>query len=127
MSRVVVDTSVVMCALLREPGLERAQDLCNGAFMSSVSVAETIAKCLEKEVPEELALLFLASSEVAVVDFDLEHAKLAGRLWGSAPRGKLSLGDRACIATAIRLDASVATADRIWAGLGLPCAVELIR
>jgi ribonuclease VapC len=127
MSGIVIDTSVVMCVLLREPGLERAQQVSSGAFMSSVNVAEMIAKCLEKNVSEDLALLFLMSSEVSVVDFDIEHARLAGQLWGSAPKGKLSLGDRACIATAIRLGASAATADRFWAGIALPCPVDLIR
>jgi len=127
MSGVVIDTSVVMCALLREPGLDRAELVSRGAYMSSVSVAEMIAKCLEKDVGEDLALLYLASSEVSIVDFDAEHARLAGRLWGNAPKGRLSLGDRACIATAIRLGASVATADRFWAGITLPCSIELIR
>ena len=123
----VIDTSVVMCVLLREPGRERSLEAMRGATMSSVNVAEVVAKCLERAVPENLATMLLSSSEVNVVDFVAEDAVLAGQLWGRAPKGKLSLGDRACLATAVRLGATAITADRIWGDLDLPCPVELIR
>jgi PIN domain nuclease of toxin-antitoxin system len=127
MSRVVIDTSVVMCALLREPGIERAKELSSSALMSSVNAAEVIAKCLERDIAEDLAHLFITSNAISIVDFVSEDALLTGQLWTRAPKGVLSLGDRACIATAVRLGAVAATADRIWADLDLPCPVELIR
>lgn len=123
----VIDTSVVMCVLLHEPGRERSLEAMSGAIMSSVNVAEVVAKCLERAVPENLATLLLSSSDIRVVDFVAEDAVLAGQLWGRAPKGMLSLGDRACLATAARLGATAVTADRIWAKLDLPCAIELIR
>jgi ribonuclease VapC len=39
----------------------------------------------------------------------------------------LSLGDRACLTLAIERNLSVLTADRAWAGLGLPIDIHLIR
>jgi PIN domain nuclease of toxin-antitoxin system len=39
----------------------------------------------------------------------------------------LSLGDRACIATAIKIGGTAVTADRVWSTLDLGCKVELIR
>ena len=60
-------------------------------------------------------------------DFSGDDAVLAGRLAKAASKGILSLGDRACLATAIRLGATAVTADRAWATLDLSCPVELIR
>lgn len=127
MSRAVIDTSVLLCVLLNERGLERALEVSEGAAISSVNVSEAIAKCLEKDVPERLALLYLHNSRISVIDFDVDCATLAGRLWKSAPRGLLSLGDRACIATAIRTGGTAITADRVWSTLDFGCRVELIR
>ncbi len=39
----------------------------------------------------------------------------------------LSLADRACIGTAIDLDATVVTADRAWQTLDVPITVEQLR
>jgi PIN domain nuclease of toxin-antitoxin system len=123
----VIDTSVMMCVLLGEPGRDRALEAMHGASMSSVNVAEVVAKCLERAVAENLVSLLLSSSEIGIVDFVAEDAVLAGQLWARAQKGKFSFGDRACIATAIRLGATAVTADRIWATLDLPCPVELVR
>lgn len=123
----VIDTSVVMCVLLREPGRDRALEAMRGATMSCVNLAEVVAKCLERAVREDLATLLLSGREVSIVDFVAEDAALAGQLWTRAPKGRLSLGDRACLATAVRLGATAVTADRVWADLDLPCPIELVR
>jgi ribonuclease VapC len=127
MKPAVIDTSVVMCVLLNEPGVERAARVSEGAFMSSVNAAEIVAKCIEKNISETLALLYLHNSNISVIDFDLDCATIAGRLWKNARNGILSLGDRACLATAIRHGATAVTADRIWSTLDIGCKIEVIR
>lgn len=127
MSAFVLDSSAIMAVLLDEAGYDKAAELVQDALMSSVNVAEVVAKCVEFGFPEQLALEFIQGSNVTIVDFDLEHAILAGELRRRASKGILSLGDRACIATAIRQDAIAVTADRIWSTLELGCKIELIR
>ncbi|KXF78240.1 hypothetical protein ATN84_00045 [Paramesorhizobium deserti] len=127
MKPAIIDTSVVMCALLNEPGMEKAIHVSERAYMSSVNVAEVVAKCIERGISDQKALLYLSSSNISVVDFDLDCATLAGRLWRNAKKGVLSLGDRACIATAIRHGGVAVTADRAWTTLDLGCKIELIR
>jgi PIN domain nuclease of toxin-antitoxin system len=95
--------------------------------MSSVNLAEIVTKCIEFEIDPDQALQYIAGRKIEVVDFDVADGVMAGRLWKAVPKGKLSLGDRACIATAVKLKATVVTADRVWAELPLPCKVELIR
>jgi PIN domain nuclease of toxin-antitoxin system len=123
----VIDSSIVLAVLRNEDGNRLAAELAMGAVMSSVNLAEIIAKCVEFEIDPEDALQYIAGRNIEIVEFGFADGVLAGHLWKAAPKGKLSLGDRACIATAVRLGAAAVTADRVWAELDLPCKVELIR
>jgi PIN domain nuclease of toxin-antitoxin system len=123
----VIDSSIVLAVLRNEDGNRLAAELAMGAVMSSVNLAEIIAKCVEFEIDPDDALQYIAGRNIEIVEFGFADGVLAGRLWKAAPKGKLSLGDRACIATAVRLGAAAVTADRVWAELDLPCKVELIR
>ena len=127
MTRRILDTSVIMAIVLGEAGQENAARLAPGSLLSSVNLAEIITKCVEKAVPFEVAQRYIGESGIDIVGFDADQAVLAGELFKRARKGVLSLGDRACIATAVRLGATVVTADRVWAELDLPCEIELIR
>ncbi|MBX3575791.1 MAG: type II toxin-antitoxin system VapC family toxin [Rhizobiaceae bacterium] len=122
-----IDTSVIMAILLDEPGRDVAARRVSGAVLNSVNLAEIITKCIEMAVPPEVAKAYIRDSNIEVAPFDAELAVAAGDLFKVAKKGVLSLGDRACIATAIRLNATALTADRVWSTLDLPCPVELIR
>ena len=122
-----LDTSVIMAVLLGEHGQEVAARVAPGSVLSSVNFAEIITKCIEKAVPPEIAERYIRESDIEIVGFDADLAILAGDVFKRAKKGVLSLGDRACIATAIQRGTTVITADRVWAELDLPCKVELIR
>ncbi|PSJ65774.1 PIN domain-containing protein [Kumtagia ephedrae] len=123
----VLDSSVILAIVFGERGREEAVRLSRGALISSVNVGEIVTKCLEKAESEQAALDYMKNSNIIVVGFDFDDARLAGQLSARTPKGVLSLGDRACLVTAIRAGAAAVTADRIWAQLDLPCPVELIR
>jgi PIN domain nuclease of toxin-antitoxin system len=123
----VIDSSIVLAVLRNEEGNRLAAELALGATMSSVNLAEIVTKCVEFEIDPNDALQYIAGRNINVAEFGFADGVLAGRLWKVAPKGKLSLVDRACIATAVRLGATAVTADRVWAELDLPCKVELIR
>ncbi len=125
--RFVLDSSVVLSIVKSESGNASASDYVVGAAMSSVSLAEIVTKCVEWALDPDEVVAFVRASHINVHDFGGDDAILAGRLAKAAKKGVLSLGDRACLATAIRLGAIAVTADRAWATLDLPCPVELIR
>ncbi|MCV0396265.1 MAG: type II toxin-antitoxin system VapC family toxin [Rhizobiaceae bacterium] len=127
MSRFVLDSSVILAVLKGERGGEAAAEFAWKAAISSVNITEIVTKCVEWGLDPGEALLFLAGREIAVVAFEQEDAVFAGRLASVVPKGVLSLGDRACIATAVQRNATAVTADRAWAALDLPCPIELIR
>ncbi|PIO41883.1 PIN domain-containing protein [Phyllobacterium zundukense] len=127
MSARILDSSVLMAILLGELGQERASALAEGGLMSSVNLAEVMTKCIEFAFSEDVALSYFHASNITVLDFNHTLAVAAGELQRKAPRGVLSLGDRACIATALHHQGTAVTADRIWSTLDLGCPVELIR
>jgi PIN domain nuclease of toxin-antitoxin system len=61
------------------------------------------------------------------VDFDHDPAERAGHLRPLTRNLGLSLGVRACLATAQSLGCTVLTADRAWAELDLGIRIEAIR
>jgi len=122
-----MDASAILAIIRGEAGLEVALHYAQAAAMSAVNVAEVVTKCIEQDYPEAAALDLIQSSGIEVLPFDEDLAILAGTLRRNAGKGILSLGDRACIATAIRAGATAVTADRVWTTLKLPCTVELIR
>ncbi|KJS19484.1 MAG: hypothetical protein VR78_03215 [Hoeflea sp. BRH_c9] len=124
---VVVDSSVLLAVLRNEDGAERAMPSLAEALLSSVNAVEVMTRLIDLGYEGDRALTALSRFRLTIVAFDEELAAMAGRLRAVTRHRGLSLGDRACLALAIRENATALTADRNWADLGLPCKVELIR
>ena len=127
MSRYVVDASVLLAIFRGETGAEIASARLPAAAMSAVNASEALMRGAEKGMPPAMMLELLAAQEVRIVPFDSELAVATAELRPATKHRGLSFADRACIATAAKLGATIVTADRAWAGLDLPCPVELIR
>jgi ribonuclease VapC len=124
---VVVDSSVLLAVLRNEDGAQRALGSLFGAFMSSVNATEVISRLIDLGYETDRAFAGLSRFRLTIVAFDEELAGMAGWLRAITRHRGLSLGDRACLALAIRENATALTADRNWVDLDLPCKVELIR
>ncbi|MCY0095942.1 type II toxin-antitoxin system VapC family toxin [Hoeflea ulvae] len=124
---VILDASAVLAGLKNEPGAELFWKRSVGSRICSVNLAEVVSKLIDIGSKPEIAVEDVAALRLDVVSFDADTALLAGRLRTDTRHRGLSLGDRACLALAIREKATALTADRNWADLDLPCKVELIR
>lgn len=127
MSKVVLDASVLIALIRNERMDDAVSEIFEGSFVSAVNFAETLTHLAEHasgSFPQAPSIFSLLAP---IEPFTAAQAQLAARLRPHTKAAGLSLGDRACIALAMELDADVYTADRAWAKVKLPCRVHLIR
>lgn len=117
MSDVVLDSSAVLALLTNEPGTDVVEAALPGALLSTVNLAEIVAKLCERGMPAEEATSLIYSIGVEVAEFDTEQATRSGELRVSTRSAGLSLGDRACLALAQVRALPVLTADTAWGQL----------
>ncbi len=95
--------------------------------MSAVNYAETVSVLTRKGADPVAVRARLATVLLDVVDFDYETAEVAGLMVAMTRPFGLSLGDRACIAAALREGIPVMTAEHSWNNLNAGVPIQLIR
>ena len=123
----LLDASAALAIIYDEPGAGRVAEVLPEACISSVNLSEVVAKLHDRNVSERNIELNLNDLDLDVLAFDDRLALLAGNLRPLTRHLGLSLGDRACLATAQASSLTVLTADRAWAELELGIQVELVR
>jgi PIN domain nuclease of toxin-antitoxin system len=123
----VLDSSAVLAFLDSEPGAAIVLSILRSSYISTVNLAEVYSKLIERGDPGLQAFAIVRSAIGQVMPFTEQMAEASGELRPLTRHLGLSLGDRACLALAMALNAEVYTADRIWAELQLPCTIKVIR
>mgnify|MGYP003629046341 CR=1 FL=1 len=123
----VVDASAVLALLYREPFENIAPEEIAGSTISAVNLSEVLATLQSAGIAAADATSATDALEMTVVAFDIAHAEIAATLRVPTRGAGLSLGDRACLATARIAAEPAITADRAWAGLDVGVEVILIR
>lgn len=95
--------------------------------LSSVNLAEVLAKVADREHSIDDALQVLRHLPIELFEHNREDAIASARLRATTRAHRLSLGDRTCLALAIRLNARVLTADHAWSKLDLGIQINQIR
>lgn len=127
----VLDASALLAYLRDEPSAEVVSGaIADGTVISTVNLAEVFSRVADRGVdPAKLAARLrergLLGGVITVEQFTVGDAIDAGRLRPMTRDAGLSLGDRACLALARRLDASALTADTAWDDAGH--GVELLH
>jgi ribonuclease VapC len=127
-SRVVLDSSAVLAVLNKEAGADTLSlELLSNAVSSTVNLAEVQTKLVSRGVSPEEAWENTLSPIREAMPFTEKQAKIAGSLVTQTRLLGLSMGDRACLALGIALNAPIYTADKSWKGLKLGVRIHVIR
>jgi PIN domain nuclease of toxin-antitoxin system len=123
----LLDASAVLGLLQAEPGWEMVEaEIASGhAILNVVNQAEVLSKLCEWGMDLPDAQLALAKLALPCEPFTPDMALEAARLRPLTRALGLSLGDRACLATARCLQCPVLTGDRPWLTLMLPLGLDI--
>jgi ribonuclease VapC len=129
----VLDASALLAHLRDEPGADVvAEAIASGAVISTVNLAEVFSRAADRgsdpaKLAAELTQNGLLDGAITVEPFTAADAIYMARLRPLTRVAGLSLGDRACLALARRLDAPALTADTAWQGVAHGVELRPIR
>ena len=128
MNEVVLDASAMLAYIQEERGAENlTKEILDHAVASTVNLAEAQSKLVKKGRDPEEAWEEILSLVIAEETFTSEQARIAGDLIAVTAKYGLSLGDRACLALAIAINAPVYTTEQLWKNLKVGVPIHVIR
>ena len=128
MSKIVLDASAMLAVLNHEPGSEELPpEMLSSAAASTVNLTEVHTKLVSRGGDPDEAWEDTLSAVDEPVPFTTEQARIAGNLLTQTRVLGLSLGDLACLALGIALDAPVYTTDKSWKNLKIGVRIHVIR
>ena len=133
MDSIVLDSSAVLAAILKEPGGERVDALLDAlelgkrvrVAISSVNWCEILTRLYRDNRGMNARDLDALLAGTEFVPFGRNEAELAAGYARAYP--SLSLGDRACLALASTRKATAWTTDKIWARQDVGVPLEILR
>jgi ribonuclease VapC len=123
----VLDASAVLALILDEAPLLSPLFSPKDTVISAVNLTEVLTRVIDLKGSVSALVPRITQIVSEVIPFTEAGALSAAMLRQATRHLGLSLGDRACLALAIELNADVYTADRAWKELALPCTVHVIR
>lgn len=123
----VLDASALLALLNREDGADAVGRYLASAVISAVNWSEVYGILRRSGVDGDALEAGFGETGIEVIPFAARDARMAGDLALVTRAAGLSLGDRACLALALRLGASAVTADRAWLKVDAGVSVVCVR
>lgn len=126
----VLDASALLAFLLEEPGQQAVADAIDeGAAVCAGNLAEVVTVLVRGGTPVDRATKVVSNLPITCHDLDFDLALQCGALFAATRSAGLSLGDRMCLALALREGIPALTADRAWSAIApaIGAEVKVIR
>lgn len=123
----VLDASALLAWLRDEDGAGQVDEHIEGGVIGAVNLSEVAQKISQRGGDGSRAAAEVLGMGLVLTPFAGEDALATAELWPHTHAQGLSLGDRACLALARRLDCPALTADQAWKTLDLDVEIQLIR
>lgn len=114
MTEVVLDASALLALLKAETCSSKVADVLAASRISAVNYAEVVSYFIHLGMPPPEVDAMLRPLPTKIIDVSADLATAAGRLRAFTSEAGLSLGDRFCLALALRDGLPAWTADRQW-------------
>jgi PIN domain nuclease of toxin-antitoxin system len=123
----VLDASALLAFLRREPGAEKVAAVLTRSCISAVNLAETYGKMVEYGKRLEDVAYQVERLRIPVIPFDASQAQIAASFWKLTRSVGMSLGDRACLALALKTGVPAFTTEKEWLECDVGVQVVKIR
>jgi ribonuclease VapC len=126
MSAWVLDASALLALLKNEPGSAQVVEVLAESRISVVNLAEVVSHFVQLGMPPHEVDAMLKPLPLVIVEADQGLAVLAGQLRTATSPAGLSLGDRFCLALALRDGLPAMTADKQWLTIADAVGVQIV-
>jgi ribonuclease VapC len=123
----VLDASAVLAFVYQEAGHDTVLPLLESAHISAANWSEVLQKIASRGGDPDRQGVRLRALGVEVEPLTADEAATAARLYPTTRTAGLSLGDRCCLALALKLTVPAVTAEKAWANADVPVELKLIR
>lgn len=127
MTDAVLDASALLAFLRKEKGAEKVASVLTGSCICAVNLAETYSKMVEYGKRLDEVVYQVERLRIPFIPFDAELAATAASLWPVTRAAGLSLGDRACLALALKTSLPAFTTEDAWLKVNVGVKVVKIR
>ena len=126
---IVLDASALLAYLNDETGADKVDQVISNSLISTVNWSEVLQKSLSRGIGIEGLREDVEALGLIIEGFPLADSVCAAELWQITRMYGLSLGDRACLAFAIRRQIPILTADKAWLNVAsiLKLDIQVIR
>jgi len=124
-NKYLLDASAILALLQKEPGSEMVTQCIPYSAISSVNLAEVASILNKLGMPENEIHELFDAMDIEILAYEKFTAIATGGIRSITQKTGLSLGDRACLATAKQHKRIALTADKAWLEFRQEIGVEI--